>query len=296
MDEAQPVEQTDPLLPYPIELHTTTYLKSEAEVNSALKHIVDGVIGFDTEFTKRRPSQEEEVINQVIGEVGGSKKTGILAWQAVEKFIHRDKKFPVDWDNIATCVVQLSKGDDVWLINLREIRGESYPTELDRVLCSDTIIKAGLGMANDVAHFWVDFRVNVRNLVDVGCMARLLLAHKFDSTVYCNLSLEVSAAEILGYKIDKEERLSDWTKPLSSLQKKYAAIDAAVTLRLFEKLEPALEVHRKKHGVTIPKNWYSMNGKYGELMRRYQTRWGEELAWSVKDCYWFANGRFQGYT
>lgn len=73
-------------------------------------------------------------------------------------------------------------------------------------------------------------------------------------------------------------------------------MDAAISLRLYETLAPALDRHRKKLGVSIPANWYSMNSKFGEPTRRYRNIWGEEAAWSVKDCYWFSNNKFQGYT
>jgi ribonuclease D len=59
----------------------------------------------------------------------------------------------------------------------------------------------------------------MKNIVDVGCMARLLLAHKYSQTQYGNLSLKISAAEILQYHVDKEEQQSDWTGELTTEQK-----------------------------------------------------------------------------
>jgi hypothetical protein len=73
-------------------------------------------------------------------------------------------------------------------------------------------------------------------------------------------------------------------------------MDAAISLQLYEALIPALEEHRKTHRVTIPENWYSMNSKYGETMRKNLNIYKEEVNWSVKDCYWFTGNRFQGYT
>lgn len=47
-------------------------------------------------------------------------------------------------------------------------------------------------------------------MIDVGCMAKLLLAHNYPEQAYGNLSLQNSVAEVLGYYVDKGERESNW--------------------------------------------------------------------------------------
>ena len=41
---------------------------------------------------------------------------------------------------------------------------------------------------------------------------------------------------VLGIKVDKSEQESDWSENLNSKQIQYAALDAAISLRLYEKL------------------------------------------------------------
>ena len=41
---------------------------------------------------------------------------------------------------------------------------------------------------------------------------------------------------VLGIKVDKSEQVSDWSENLNSKQIQYAALDAAISLRLYEKL------------------------------------------------------------
>ena len=41
---------------------------------------------------------------------------------------------------------------------------------------------------------------------------------------------------VLGIKVDKSEQVSDWSENLNSKQIQYAAMDAAISLRLNEKL------------------------------------------------------------
>ena len=41
---------------------------------------------------------------------------------------------------------------------------------------------------------------------------------------------------VLGIKVDKSEKESDWSENLNSKQIQYAAMDAAISLRLNEKL------------------------------------------------------------
>ncbi|KAJ7656126.1 hypothetical protein DFH06DRAFT_1132605 [Mycena polygramma] len=272
-----------PLNVFPHEEYRIHYLTEEGAVNRALEGILDGVVGFDTEYGKRIPTDEEAFITQALNDVGGQKKWGVLAWQIMEQ--RAPKRFAIPWDNIALCLVQIARDSDVWVVDLRKMR--AYPKELKRILDSPDIVKAGVGVTADIAHVWADLRTNIHNVVDAGCMARLLLAHKYSDNQFGNLSLQVSAAEILGYDIDKEERESDWTGDITKAQKLYAATDAAVSLRLYERLVPALEQHRRSLGVSILENWYTMNGKYGEPMRKNLTIRGEEATWSVKDCYWF---------
>jgi hypothetical protein len=110
---------------FTVEGYDVHHMVSESDVNAALKHIVSGVVGFDTEFDKRTPTAEEGAIHTAIRLVGGNARTAILAWNVVleAKYKKKGKKFPVLWDNIALCVVQIAYGKTAWVINLAKMRG-----------------------------------------------------------------------------------------------------------------------------------------------------------------------------
>lgn len=57
---------------------------------------------------------------------------------------------------------------------------------------------------------WDDLRFEMRNLVDVGLMARLLLVEKFPKMSFNNLALQACVEELLGCEFPKEMALSDW--------------------------------------------------------------------------------------
>jgi ribonuclease D len=94
----------------------------------------------------------------------------------------------------------------------------AFPVQLRRVLTSNEIVKVGVGLVNDISVVWNDLRIDLNNLVDVGLMARLLLAEKYAAGAYQNLSMDVAVREIMGCKLDKAEQLSDWSTDLTASQ------------------------------------------------------------------------------
>ncbi|KAJ6460681.1 ribonuclease H-like domain-containing protein [Mycena vitilis] len=212
--------------------HRIHYLTSCQAVNNALKHITDGAIGFDTEYMPRKPSAMEDVIDDIFMDVPGNKRSAIIAWQATQTF--KSPTFKILWDNIGLCVVQIARGNDVWILNMNRIR--EFPTQLERILSSYEITKVGVGMTSDLLVIWNDLGCNMNNLCDCGLMAKLLLAEKYMDGPFSNLSLEQSVEDILGYTIPKDLQTSNWKGDergdISAEQKKYAAMDAHASLRL----------------------------------------------------------------
>ncbi|KAJ6507243.1 ribonuclease H-like domain-containing protein [Mycena vitilis] len=258
-----------PMFPQDFTVH---YLTTECSVNRALLSIEDGVVGFDTEYVPRKDTPEEAVINEAIGLVGGNRKSAILGWQVLEKW--GCDPFPYAWDTMGLSLVQIARGSDVWVIDVRRMK--AVPGELLRVLTSTSIAKVGVGVVNDIPVVWNDLRMDLNNLIDAGLMARLLLVDKYVAGAYQNLSLVVSAQEVLGYTVDKGEQVSDWTAQLTDAQIRYAATDAMVSLRLYERLVPELEVRSVLIGRDIPSAWYRFNSRMGEPTRIIRTciRWG----------------------
>ncbi len=89
-------------------------------MNRALHGITDGVVGFDTEFVARKLTPEDDFIDSVLAKVGGGRRSVVAVLQAKEL---QRSRFGVAWNNIGLCVVQLARGDDVWVINLTKIKG-----------------------------------------------------------------------------------------------------------------------------------------------------------------------------
>ncbi|KAJ7462829.1 ribonuclease H-like domain-containing protein [Mycena galericulata] len=237
-----------PLLPIFPSTYWVHYLTTEAAVNRALRHIVDGVVGFDTESIPRQATQQERIINDMIDLVGGSRKSAILGWHVLESTLC--DPFPYAWPTMGLSVVQISRGRNVWVIHLRQIR--ALPAELRRILTSPHIIKVGVGLMSDISTVWNDLRLDLVRLVDVGMMARLVLVEQYPSGAYQNLSLEVSVEQVLGYRMDKSEQVSDWSMPLKPSQVRYAAVDAIAALRLYEHLLPRIRIQARTLGRDIP--------------------------------------------
>lgn len=69
--------------PFPCK-YITIYVSTERDANKYLENIVSGEVGLDTEYTKRRPTAEEKLIEESLLGAGGSKQAAILRWQIVE--------------------------------------------------------------------------------------------------------------------------------------------------------------------------------------------------------------------
>ncbi|KAJ7658675.1 hypothetical protein DFH06DRAFT_1472731 [Mycena polygramma] len=114
----------------------------------------------------------------------------------------------------------------------------AFPSELKRILLSPDIVKVGVGVISDILQVWDDLRTEMINLVDAGMMAKLLLAEKYPTAGYCNLSLKISVADILGYNLRKNNMLLALLAEKSSTK-----------------------------SVDIPSAWYTLNTRYGEPTR-----------------------------
>ncbi|KAJ7683358.1 hypothetical protein B0H17DRAFT_1227851 [Mycena rosella] len=236
---------------------------TESSVNTALRHIVDGVVGFDTESVERKLTPKEQIIHDTIELVGGSRKAAMLGLHMLE--LKTPGPFHYAWDTMGLCVVQISRGRDVWIIHLRLMRTQA------------NFDIAGYYQA------WNDLRLDLVNLIDVGMMARLVLARKYSSGAYQNLSMETSVEEFLGCQMAKSEQTSDWSGELSPAQVRYAAMNAIAALHLYVELVPRLKGEARRLQRDISSAWYSFNSRMGEPTRMKRTIRDEVVPWSVKD-------------
>ncbi|KAJ7077786.1 ribonuclease H-like domain-containing protein [Mycena epipterygia] len=266
---------------------TVVYVTTETQTNDALRYIVDGAVGFDTEFTPRRPTNEERLIWDMFPSAGPARKATILGWQIVE--LHARSPFQPAWNNIGLRLIQLGRKDTVWVVDMWKVR--AFPMELRRILESPNIQKVGVGLIKDINIVWDDLRSDMRHVVDVGMMAKLALAERYPKTAYTNLGLKTSVEDVLGYTISKELATSNWAADLlTDEQIRYAALDAIVSLRLHEVLADALE----RIETIIPAAWYTFNSRMGEAARLKRAPDGSEIAWRTADCTWYVGGKYSG--
>jgi hypothetical protein len=97
------------------------HLTEEETANEALRSIVDGVVGFDSEYAPRKPTAEEVIISDVFTVIPGSKKNAILGWQVLEQYNH--EHFPIAWTTMGLRTVQLCQNKCAWIVNIYKMKG-----------------------------------------------------------------------------------------------------------------------------------------------------------------------------
>ena len=106
--------------PYPRD-YNVKYLKSEVAVNQALAAIKDGCIGFDAEMAPRIPAAEETLLATRLANYPAHRKGALLGWQILQA--EAATVFPITWDNVGLCIIQIARKRTVWVINLTMIKG-----------------------------------------------------------------------------------------------------------------------------------------------------------------------------
>jgi len=125
------------------------------------------------------------------------------------------------------CLVQAATARAVYLFQLSRL--DVFPPLVELLARGETI-KAGIGLAHDLRQLKQVFPFDVESVVDLGVIAR---RRGFGQTGVRNL-----AGLLLGYRIPKGNRTSNWEAPrLSPAQVTYAATDAWVCRELYLRFE-----------------------------------------------------------
>lgn len=123
-------------------------------------------------------------------------------------------------------LLQLSTERRCYLFRLNRVRLDK---PILKILESNKITKVGLSVAGDIRELETLHRLRPRGFVD---LQKVVPAHGINE-----LGLNKIAAIVLGHKISKAQRLSNWEAvQLTDAQRLYAATDAWVCIEIYKKL------------------------------------------------------------
>ncbi len=121
-------------------------------------------------------------------------------------------------------LVQLATEEEVFLFRLNYL---GFPEELKQLFEDDEVVKVGFDLNSDFSQLRKVVQFEPQGFVDLQKIAR---EHGFK-----NVSLRKLTALLLGRRLSKRQRLSNWdNEQLTEGQIVYAATDAWVTLILFK--------------------------------------------------------------
>ena len=141
-------------------------------------------------------------------------------------------------------LLQLSTNDKAWLIRLNKL---GLPTELTKLLESENIIKIGAAIRDDIKGLQKHTNFKPNKFIDLQTMAKERGLEDF--------SLKKLAAHVLGVKISKRQRLSNWeAETLSNAQLRYAATDAWISLMIYQGMLSGIIEHERVKKILIQQN------------------------------------------
>jgi ribonuclease D len=121
------------------------------------------------------------------------------------------------------CLAQLATARAVYLFQLQR---QDFAAPIAQILSSEKIVKAGVALPDDLRQLKKMFPFEERSVVDLGALAR---RHGFKQSGVRGL-----AALVLGFRIPKGTKTSNWSAPrLSPQQIAYAATDAWACRELY---------------------------------------------------------------
>lgn len=127
-------------------------------------------------------------------------------------------------------LVQLATDDVAWLFQTSTPAGNAAAlTVLRPVLESDTILKVGFGLGDDVRRLRAKLGLELRSVLDLSTALRRRGERN-------PLGAKSAVARFLGQRLQKSKRITttNWSLPrLSEQQLKYAADDAHAALRIY---------------------------------------------------------------
>jgi ribonuclease D len=121
------------------------------------------------------------------------------------------------------CLVQIATASVVYLFQLKRME---FSGTLVEVLENPALIKAGIGLADDLKDLQKVFPFEPQNIIDLSLVAQRQGIKQS--------SVRSLAGQLLGFRVTKGSSISNWASPrLTPKQIAYAATDAWVCRELF---------------------------------------------------------------
>ncbi|HKK62733.1 MAG TPA: 3'-5' exonuclease [Bacteroidales bacterium] len=131
-------------------------------------------------------------------------------------------------------LIQISNHEVAWLFRVN-ITG--IPDALKRLLEDEAYLKIGVSLHDDM--------LRLRRLIDFSPNGFLDLQKYTEAFQIESKSLKKLVAIVLGFKISKSQQMSNWEADvLTEQQQRYAATDAWVSLKIYEKLRSSLNQYQ----------------------------------------------------
>lgn len=132
-----------------------------------------------------------------------------------------------------TALLQLSTPFAAWLIRINKL---SVTDSIADILADESIMKIGVAIRDDIKGLQRCHKFEPANFIDLQDMAR--------TAGYEDFSLKKLAAHIMGVRISKRQRLTNWeADTLTQAQQIYAATDAWVSLMIYKGMQNGIVEH-----------------------------------------------------
>lgn len=128
----------------------------------------------------------------------------------------------------SVALLQLGNEEITYLFRINKI---GLPQQLKDILANEQIIKVGVAVRDDIKGLQKISPFDAKNFIDLQTIAKQL---QLDA-----MGLRRLTPLALGFRISKKMQLSNWENIwLTKAQKQYAATDAWVSLKIYQKLQP----------------------------------------------------------
>lgn len=128
----------------------------------------------------------------------------------------------------SVALLQLGNEEITYLFRINKI---GIPQPLKEILANEHIIKVGVAVRDDIKGLQKISPFEAKNFIDLQTIAKQL---QLDA-----MGLRRLTPLALGFRISKKMQLSNWENIwLTKAQRQYAATDAWVSLKIYQKLQP----------------------------------------------------------